>query len=376
MKNTNVNAAIRQEASNGEIWLPLPSDIVRYIYSNIGSSILGAFSPNNKKLTADKQANNGIIALNDSKSLCCFVVRSADIKGLRKLFDEKDSVVPPSENEEEVLSNRDKLDKYNQQLANYIAIGVTDYSADDISTLIERHYAENAGCVFRSETSNVSGTVRLKSHSTPSHNSTIPASHPVMIPKTEADVSRAHKSSRFLNTARLNVSAAFNTSTSTVGVGIGQAVNRRSDENYVPNANANPMLSDPLKQMASNDGMVTWYELGDNKISPIMRAGKGFYGDTAEKRQYGTHRVTTIDGLSSNDQIGRPSAHFFPKDFWQATLFTSPFASIFSSPANLAVIVAVALGMFPNQEDKEFKKNYKKTESIIDNSEVDKDLYG
>lgn len=361
MKNTNFNAAIRQEATNGEIWLPLPRDIVTYIYSNQGSSLLGAFSPNNQKLIADRVSNNGIIAFIASKLLSCLVVRANEITKLRTLFEKKDSIVNNSENKEPDLSNREKLDKYHEQLASYIALAVTEYSTDQITTLTERHYTENSGYIFKSEASNNSGSIRLRSCATPNHTNTLPASLPIMMSRSEADALRTHKSSGFLNTARLNVSAAFN---------------KRGDNDYVPNPNANPMISDPLKQMASNDGIVTWYELGDNKISPIMRAGKGFYGDTAEKRQYGTSRVTTIDGLSSNDQVGRPSAHFFPKDFWQATLFTSPFASIFSSPANLAVIVAVALGMFPNGEDKEFKKNYKKTESIIDNSEVDKDLYG
>jgi len=353
---------IRQEASSGEVYVLLPKKILSLLKEDlINKTLFQKFSRESPNLSWN--LDFGYAVSTNNTAIFVLVVKQSNVTKLYQLYEKYIIDLKDTKNLPQLAIN------YSNKFLNFIALGSTEYNTDsNLGDFNSNHLSDSPTRIFRSADSNTAGIIRLRSESNISGKTDIVGSAPQNATRGEVDAKKEIQSKakpgEFLLGTRMALAGAFN---------------RRSDPTPVPSADNNPKISPVLKQMVSDDGQISIYELGPDSLNPIVRAGKGFWGDTARNRQYGTPNVTTVGGHANNPNIMRPSSHFYPKDFWQATVFTSPLVSLFSNPNNIGVIVLAAIGAgiaAASSDDKQFTKNYIKTSSIIDNKEVDKDLYG
>jgi hypothetical protein len=362
---------LRQEVSNQSIWFPLPNDILDIVFNPaISRYILGNLT-NGLGSNGSWNRDYGIYTHNKSGMLYCLIADQNGLASIRRFIKSNRSI-------EELAANPMGLDaikvqaekvRYAETIGRLVAIGQPyEYKANhgEITQLIERHFGPDAGYVFiRTQGANHGGVIRL--HSVPSSNVQvdIPGSHPILIEEQLAVASQKNVINSGLPSSDLDE----------INSQITAMFSNLDSSKLVPNPNPDKPFYELQKQVVTHGGLTSFLEPGPKRQLPTMTIGEGSVVDSATTRLRGHHSEATRNGLHSNPFPCRPSASFHPHAYWNESLFTSP-TGVLKDPTTAATIIAIALLLSDGKDHTQYIVNYKRTQKVIDNETIDKDLYG
>lgn len=361
MSRINQDYKQRKEAGGQTIWHPLPSNILQNIFDDdLRSVILNKFF-DDKGNFGYWNVTYGYYAHKQSGLLFCLAATEEGLITINRFIKENGNVW--NIKQDDTLDTGRKLPLINK-LADVIGRSIAlvqpaDFNTGNISELVNKHCKPNPGYVFvRDQGSNYPGTIRVRSLQTEKSTVDLPGSHPDMIleHKAQAAQESVHSKNRFALSKSL-LDAIYETPSST---------------KYVPNVNPQPTV--PIEDhLVHKDGAYEFLPNGP-KQNPLLIVGNDTVGHTASVVYRGTPHESTLTALASNPLVTQPSSSFNPHPYWLSSIFVSPI-NVLRDPKASAAIIAIAL-LYSNKSSTQYITNVNKLTTVIDNEEIDKDLYG
>lgn len=363
MKNSQHQNLSRKNSTAGKSgWFPLPPSLLDVIFDpNVAPKLLGSFMSSSGEWDRD----NGIYKHHSSGLYLVVVSSASGIEGCIKHIKSHGS--PESIREKTKGLDPSMVDKAFSEYCRAIGENISivhpyEYNTLNYNELIRKHFGDDLGWCFLQEGSlDFPGTIRVKSAPNTLSSEDIPVSHSSQIRKSysQARSKPSHKSFRFKEEASI-LESMFDNETQ------GQYVS-----NVRPNLDAHPIS----RNVENVNGTITFLENSNSKVAPTASIGNDSFINTANYIQDGSIKKATLEGpYIRNANPAYPSSHFYPHADWLSTLFVFP-RSIIRDPQTAATMIGIALLISQGQEHTKYISSYNKVTSVIDNEELEKDLF-
>jgi hypothetical protein len=149
----------------------------------------------------------------------------------------------------------------------------------------------------------------------------------------------------------------------------------KASPDLVPNIAPNKAseLAEPIENHLVYSEQRTQFLRPGRRQVPVLEVSGNSVINTAETIGRGTHDEFTYTGYTTNIGPSRPSSSFFPHPYWLGSIFGLPI-SIVKNPKTSAALIALAL-LTSNRKQSKYIDTYRQVNKVIDNEQVDKDLF-
>jgi len=362
------NSPRRYDTGSTTVFFPLPKTMLDYIFSDhLRDKILGK-SFGNLSGTASWDKNTGIVTIRNSVS---FRVIAATQNNIHKIYE----YVKNNGTAEEIIRQLSvigpaKVNEKIELLADSIGSNLTlidpyEFSVGSLNGISEfrrRHLSEDPQWILIEDSGSIGSKGRVKSVALPTSENNLPGSHPELAPVHQVkSASKAADDNHPFAKQKQKIEAMFN------DVAIG-----KTEMIPTPSPADIPKITDRI--VAGTKGDIHVLSTSDQPTQAVMSITNDSIRNTATKIVDGTVYRSTLDGYSTNAFPAHPSSFYYPHPANISLFGFSPY-TLFDNPRDLAIIIGLAL-ISDSSSKKSYHYSYIKTTTVIDNQNIDDELYG
>lgn len=343
---------------SGKEYFPLPQNLLTLVFNNsIKKSLLGSYTNViwNEKYGFTLESKNGIIKL--------LVISEEGLIITKDLYTSLEDA-----RELSAPDYKKQLDNTVKILSEFVYIGrIKDYDASDIDEFIDNHFSTSSGdtvCSLINEKTQATGSNTLwLSSFKKSIDKTLTANSPIKerqsVVKSQENIQSSD--SRFKEALMLREKLL--------------SANKKEEEPYIvsPFELQKTRLIDQ-NLYVSNDYKLTFVPEADSKTIKDFVVGNGIRYDAAYQIVNGTNAQQFYrEGLMTNPLNVFPSSFFTPVQNVIPNIFGA--LSFVENKEMILAILALSLSSTKNNQDKYVNKYNSIPTQIIDNKEIEKDLF-
>lgn len=365
---TQNNPHRRYDSNTTTVYLPLPKSMLDVIFSDqIREKILGkTFGKIDDSVNWD--FDTGIVTINKSRTFRVIAATQTNLRRINEYIKTNgtpDLIIKEIGSVGFAKTNR-RIDLFCEVIgANLVLVEPFEFNVGGLNGVSEfrrRHLTDDPQYQLLGESGITGGSLRVRSVALPTAAVDLPASHPeVVAAHTLKNAAKARNDPHPFATSKWMMDSMTN------NVSTGKT-------EFIPTPTPGDLPQITNRVVIDQNKDLHVLANSTQAQVPVLTITNDRIANTATDIVDGTIYRTTLDGYATNAFPARPSCFYYPHPPQIGLFGLTPY-TLFSNPRDLAIIIGLAL-LSTDSNSKTYHYNYITTTTVIDNQNIEDELYG